>query len=297
MALIARRARRRRSSATASRKHATSSSPERCCCAATKSAWTSSRSIAMLSFAAAVPPANARRARKVLALYDRTRPRRPTCSRSKATGGIEAYELYARGKSAIAEGRTQQGVAKLEQALELWTRLTYRLRAAIAANELAGRHRRPSLRANRARGAAQHAERVAAPGARAAHATMTIRSGSSRPPSGACSPSCAKERTRARSQTASTAASTRSTTTRERSSRRSAFAAAPRSSRVRAPRHPRRRQDVALNPEGTPERAPPSLPSSRSAIRGGPAAVVVGRRCRRVDCAVAAAPRTSDAVS
>ena len=94
------------------------------------------RRVAMLAFAATVPAANVETARKVLTLYERTRPRRAEMSSFEGDRRLDAYELYARGKVAIAESSTQQGVADLEQALELWTRLGYRLRIATTANVL-----------------------------------------------------------------------------------------------------------------------------------------------------------------
>ncbi|MEA2688189.1 MAG: Bacterial regulatory protein luxR family [Candidatus Eremiobacteraeota bacterium] len=94
------------------------------------------RRLAMLAFAATVPSANVDAARKVLTLYERTRPRRAEMSAFEGDRRLDAYELYARGKVAIAEGSTQQGVADLEQSLELWTRLGYRLRIATTANVL-----------------------------------------------------------------------------------------------------------------------------------------------------------------
>ncbi len=94
------------------------------------------RRVAMLSFAAA--NANADAARKVLALYERTRPRRTDMLSFEGDRRLDAYEFYARGKAAIAEGRTKQGIVELEQALELWTRLSYRLRVGIVASELRG---------------------------------------------------------------------------------------------------------------------------------------------------------------
>jgi len=94
------------------------------------------RRIAMLSFVAAVPAANAETARKVLALYDRTRPRRTDAPAFEGDRALDAQEHYARGKAALAEGRTQPGIAELQQALELWSQLAYRLRAALVANDL-----------------------------------------------------------------------------------------------------------------------------------------------------------------
>jgi DNA-binding CsgD family transcriptional regulator len=94
------------------------------------------RRIAMLTFIAAVPAANLDAARKVFTLYERTRPRKTELLALEADRRLEGFELYARGKLSIAEGRTNQGVGELEKALDLWTRLSYRLRAAITANTL-----------------------------------------------------------------------------------------------------------------------------------------------------------------
>lgn len=94
------------------------------------------RRIAMLTFIAAVPAANADAARKVLTLYERTRPRKTELLALEDDRRIEGLELYARGKLSIAEGRTQQGIAELEKSLALWTQLTYRLRMALTANAL-----------------------------------------------------------------------------------------------------------------------------------------------------------------
>lgn len=94
------------------------------------------RRVAMLAFAATVPAANIETARKVLTLYERTRPRKTEMSSFEGDRRLDAYEQYARGKVAIAEGSTQQGLADLEQSLELWTRLGYRLRIATTANVL-----------------------------------------------------------------------------------------------------------------------------------------------------------------
>jgi DNA-binding CsgD family transcriptional regulator len=94
------------------------------------------RRIAMLSFAIAVPPAALETAQKVLARYDRTRPRRTDMLAIEDDRRLEAYELHARGKVALAAGRTTEGIAQLERSLELWTRLSYRLRAALAADDL-----------------------------------------------------------------------------------------------------------------------------------------------------------------
>jgi len=75
----------------------------------------------------------------VMTLYERTRPKGSAAGDLSAWEGdrrLEAYEAYARGKLAVAEGATQQGVAELERSLEAWTRLGYRLRIAITANVL-----------------------------------------------------------------------------------------------------------------------------------------------------------------
>ena len=94
------------------------------------------RRIAMLAFIASVPPSNVDAARKVLTLYERTRPRKTERHAFEGDRRVEGFELYARGKLSIIEGRTQQGIAELEKALDLWTRLTYRLRVAVTANAL-----------------------------------------------------------------------------------------------------------------------------------------------------------------
>jgi len=92
--------------------------------------------IAMLQFAGTAAAANVEAARKVFTLYERTRPRRTEMLALEGDRRLEAYELWARGKVEIAEGSTQQGIANLEQSLELWTRLGYRMRIAITANVL-----------------------------------------------------------------------------------------------------------------------------------------------------------------
>jgi DNA-binding CsgD family transcriptional regulator len=96
------------------------------------------RRMAMLQFVCSVPAANAETARKVMTLYERTRPRKTEMLALEGDRRLEANELWARGKLAIAEGATQQGVAHLEQSLQLWTRLGYRLRIALLANTLRG---------------------------------------------------------------------------------------------------------------------------------------------------------------
>jgi DNA-binding CsgD family transcriptional regulator len=94
------------------------------------------RRIAMLQFAGTAAVVSAETARKVFTLYERTRPRRTDMLAFEGDRRLEAYELWARGKVAIAEGSTQPGVVDLEQSLELWTRLGYRMRIAITANVL-----------------------------------------------------------------------------------------------------------------------------------------------------------------
>jgi DNA-binding CsgD family transcriptional regulator len=94
------------------------------------------RRIAMLMFIAAARVANVDSARKVLTLYERTRPRKTDVLALEGDRRLEGLELYARGKLAIAEGRAQQGVAELEKALALWSHLGYRLRTALTANAL-----------------------------------------------------------------------------------------------------------------------------------------------------------------
>ncbi len=105
------------------------------------------RRIAMLAFIASAPPANVDAARKVFTLYERTRPRKTERLALEGDRRLEGFELYARGKLSIAEGRTQQGVAELEKALDLWSRLGYRLRVAVTANDAA--LGRPAIRAMR----------------------------------------------------------------------------------------------------------------------------------------------------
>ena len=97
------------------------------------------RRVATLAFVGTVPAGNVETARKVMTLYERTRPKGSAAGDLSALEGdrrLDAYEAYARGKLLVAEGATQQGVAELERALEAWTRLGYRLRIAITANVL-----------------------------------------------------------------------------------------------------------------------------------------------------------------
>ena len=94
------------------------------------------RRIAMLSFAAAAPVAKIQTARNILALYERTAPRRTQMLAFEGDRRVDAYERWARGKMALAEGRTSQAIAELQQSLDMWLDLSYDLRAAIAANDL-----------------------------------------------------------------------------------------------------------------------------------------------------------------
>jgi DNA-binding CsgD family transcriptional regulator len=94
------------------------------------------RRIAMLTFVASAPAANAEAARKVFTLYERTRPRKTDRHALEGDRRLEGFELYARGKLSLSEGRAQQGAEELQKALELWARLGYRLRVAITANAL-----------------------------------------------------------------------------------------------------------------------------------------------------------------
>ncbi|HEV2738292.1 MAG TPA: helix-turn-helix transcriptional regulator [Candidatus Elarobacter sp.] len=94
------------------------------------------RRIAMLAYIASAPPANLEAARKVITLYERTRPRKTDVHAFEGDRRVEGFELYARGKLAIADGRTQQGIVELENAQQLWSRLGYRLRVAVTANAL-----------------------------------------------------------------------------------------------------------------------------------------------------------------
>jgi DNA-binding CsgD family transcriptional regulator len=91
--------------------------------------------IAMLAFVAATPAANSQTARTILRQYERARLHGMQGAESES---IQAFELYARGKLAIADGATAAGVADLERSLEIWARLGYRLRVAIIANVLRG---------------------------------------------------------------------------------------------------------------------------------------------------------------
>ena len=92
--------------------------------------------IALLSFVAVASASQLDVAKDVLALYDRSKPRRTEMLALEGDRRFEAYELYARGRFSVANGETQRGVAELERSLDLWTRLSYRLRVALTANDL-----------------------------------------------------------------------------------------------------------------------------------------------------------------
>jgi DNA-binding CsgD family transcriptional regulator len=95
------------------------------------------RRMAMLALVGTVPASSAETARKILTLYERTRPKgEGDLSTWEGDRRLDAHEAYARGKLAVAEGATQAGVSELERSLEGWTRLGYRLRTAITANVL-----------------------------------------------------------------------------------------------------------------------------------------------------------------
>ncbi len=94
------------------------------------------RRVALLSFVAVAADAQPEAAKRVLSLYDRSRPKRTEMLVLEGDRRFEAFEQYARGKFAVAQGETQRGVAELNRSLDLWTRLNYRLRAAITAADL-----------------------------------------------------------------------------------------------------------------------------------------------------------------
>jgi DNA-binding CsgD family transcriptional regulator len=94
------------------------------------------RRTALLGFATAAREAHVELAQRVLTLYDRSHPRRTAMLAFEGDRRIEALELYARGRVALLSGEVKRGVAALQQSLDLWTRLNYRLRTAITANEL-----------------------------------------------------------------------------------------------------------------------------------------------------------------
>lgn len=94
------------------------------------------RRLVMLSFAVSVPTADVATARKVMALYDRTPPRRTDMLAFEGDRRVEAYELHARAKIALAEGRKRDAEEAFRQSIDLWMRLGYRLRTAIVATDL-----------------------------------------------------------------------------------------------------------------------------------------------------------------
>jgi DNA-binding CsgD family transcriptional regulator len=94
------------------------------------------RRIGLLSFVAVASEAQGDAAKRVLALYDRSRPKRTEMLALEGDRRFEAFEQYARGKFAVSQGETQRGIAEMNNALNLWVRLNYRLRTAITANEL-----------------------------------------------------------------------------------------------------------------------------------------------------------------
>jgi DNA-binding CsgD family transcriptional regulator len=94
------------------------------------------RRLVMLSFAVATSASNSSTAISVMALYDRTRPHHTEMLSFEGDRRLEAYEFHAKGKVEVAEGRKQKGIDNLKRSLDLWTRLGYRLRAAIVADDL-----------------------------------------------------------------------------------------------------------------------------------------------------------------
>jgi DNA-binding CsgD family transcriptional regulator len=94
------------------------------------------RRLVMLSFVVALPIADAATARKLIALYDRTWPRRTDMLAFEGDRRVEAYELHARAKIALADGRKREAIDALERSIDLWMRLGYRLRTAIVAGDL-----------------------------------------------------------------------------------------------------------------------------------------------------------------
>jgi DNA-binding CsgD family transcriptional regulator len=91
---------------------------------------------ALLAYAIAAPPAKVETARRVLALYDRTSPRRTEMLALEGDRRLEAYEQYARGRVSVAEGNVSRGVEELERSFDALMQLGYRLRAALVANDL-----------------------------------------------------------------------------------------------------------------------------------------------------------------
>jgi len=94
------------------------------------------RRTALLGFATAAGPAHLETARRIMTLYDRSKPRRTAMLAFESDRRVEALELYARGRVALLGGDTKSGTAALQQSLDLWTRLNCRLRVALTANDL-----------------------------------------------------------------------------------------------------------------------------------------------------------------
>ena len=131
------------------------------------------RRIAMLTFIAAAPAASVDAARKVLTLYERTRPRKTEVLALEGDRRVESLELYARGKLALAEGRTPQGVGELEKALDLWSRLTYRCARRLPRTRCVRRRATRATPPSRSKRCATHRTRGCAPRSNAARMPTT----------------------------------------------------------------------------------------------------------------------------
>ncbi len=94
------------------------------------------RRTALLGFATAAGTAHVETAQRIMTLYDRSKPRRTAMLAFEGDRRVEALELSARGRVALLSGDTKRGTAMLQQSLDLWTRLNYRLRVALTANDL-----------------------------------------------------------------------------------------------------------------------------------------------------------------
>jgi len=94
------------------------------------------RRLVMLSFISALPSADVETAHKVMSLYERTPLRRTDMLAFEGDRRVQAYEFQARGTIALAEGRRREAIDDLERSIDLWTRLGYRLRTAIIADDL-----------------------------------------------------------------------------------------------------------------------------------------------------------------
>jgi len=94
------------------------------------------RRTALLGFATAAGATHVETAQRVMTFYDRSKPRRTAMLAFEGDRRVEALELYARGRVALLSGDPKGGTAALQQSLDLWTRLNYRLRVALTANEL-----------------------------------------------------------------------------------------------------------------------------------------------------------------